>query len=192
MKILVINGSPKGKYSITLQTLNYLQLLHPEHEFDVLHAGQSIKALEKDFSPAITAVERADVLLFSYPVYTFIAPCQLHRFIELLKAAKPDLTGKFASQITTSKHFYDITAHRYIEDNCHDLGLKYVVGLSADMDDLTSEKGQAEAEKFFEYLIWSKNTASASRLPLLRARLRAFLSRKPLQPHRISRATWWC
>ena len=155
MKILVINGSPKGKYSITLQTLNYLQLLHPEHEFDVLHAGQSIKALEKDFSPAITAVERADVLLFSYPVYTFIAPCQLHRFIELLKAAKPDLTGKFASQITTSKHFYDITAHRYIEDNCHDLGLKYVVGLSADMDDLTSEKGQAEAEKFFEYLIWS-------------------------------------
>ena len=155
MKILVINGSPKGKYSITLQTLNYLQLLHPEHEFDVLHAGQSIKALEKDFSPAIAAVERADVLLFSYPVYTFIAPCQLHRFIELLKTAKPDLTGKFASQITTSKHFYDITAHRYIEDNCHDLGLKYVVGLSADMDDLTSEKGQAEAEKFFEYLIWS-------------------------------------
>ena len=155
MKILVINGSPKGKYSITLQTLNYLQLLHPEHEFDVLHAGQSIKALEKDFSPAIAAVERADVLLFSYPVYTFIAPCQLHRFIELLKAAKPDLTGKFASQITTSKHFYDITAHRYIEDNCHDMGLKYVVGLSADMDDLTSEKGQAEAEKFFEYLIWS-------------------------------------
>ena len=64
MKILVINGSPKGKYSITLQTLNYLQLLHPEHEFDVLHAGQSIKALEKDFSPAIASVERADVLLF--------------------------------------------------------------------------------------------------------------------------------
>ena len=66
-----------------------------------------------------------------------------------------DLSGKFATQLSTSKHFYDITAHRYIEDNCHDLGLKYVVGLSADMDDLTSEKGQAEAEKFFEYLIWS-------------------------------------
>lgn len=51
MKILVINGSPKGKYSITLQTCNYLQILHPEHEFEILHAGQSIKALEKDFSP---------------------------------------------------------------------------------------------------------------------------------------------
>ena len=155
MKILVINGSPKGKYSITLQTCSYLQILHPEHEFEILHAGQSIKALEKDFSPALAAVERADILLFSYPVYTFIAPCQLHRFIELLKASGIDLSDKFASQITTSKHFYDITAHRYIEDNCHDLGLKYVHGLSADMDDLTTEKGQTEAEKFFEYLIWS-------------------------------------
>ena len=155
MNILVINGSPKGKYSITLQTSNYLQILHPEHEFEVLNAGQSIKALEKDFSSAIAAVKKADILLFSYPVYTFVAPCQLHRFIELLKEAKLDLSGKYASQITTSKHFYDITAHRYIEDNCHDLGLRYIHGLSADMDDLTTEKGQAEAEQFFEYLIWS-------------------------------------
>lgn len=155
MRILVINGSPKGKYSITLQTSKYLQILHPEHEFEVLNAGQSIKALEKDFSLPLAAVEKADILLFSYPVYTFIAPCQLHRFIELLKASGIDLSGKYASQITTSKHFYDITAHRYIEDNCHDLGLKYIHGLSADMDDLTTKKGQTEAEKFFEYLIWS-------------------------------------
>ena len=75
MNILVINGSPKGKYSITLQTSNYLQILHPEHEFEVLNAGQSIKALEKDFSSAIAAVKKADILLFSYPVYTFVAPC---------------------------------------------------------------------------------------------------------------------
>ena len=155
MRILVINGSPKGKYSITLQTCNYLEILHPEHEFEVLNAGSRIKALEKDFSPAMEAIKKADILLFSYPVYTFIAPCQLHRFIELLKEAKLDLTGKWASQISTSKHFYDITAHRYIEDNCHDLGLKYVKGLSADMDDLTVERGQQEAEKFFDYLIWS-------------------------------------
>jgi len=155
MKILVINGSPKGKNSVTLQTVNYLQLLHPEHEFQVLHAGAAIKRLEKDFSDAAAAVEQAEVLLFSYPVYTFVAPCQLHRFIELLKEAKLDLTGKYASQITTSKHFYDITAHRYIQDNCADLGLKYIRGLSADMDDLTLKKGQKEAEDFFRYLVWS-------------------------------------
>ena len=42
MKIAVINGSPNGKYSINLQTVRYLQLKYPEHEFSVLHAGQRI------------------------------------------------------------------------------------------------------------------------------------------------------
>ena len=155
MNILVINGSPKGENSVTLQTVKYLQILYPEHTFDVLHAGQRIKALEKDFSPAIAAVEAADMLLFSYPVYTFIAPSQLHRFIELLKEAKLDLSSKYASQLTTSKHFYDMTAHRYVQENCADLGLKYIRGLSADMEDLTTEKGQREAEDFFRFLCWS-------------------------------------
>jgi NAD(P)H-dependent FMN reductase len=155
MRILVINGSPKGKNSVTLQTVNYLQILHPEHQFDILHAGQTIKALEKDFSPAVEAIAQADVLLFSYPVYTFIAPCQLHRFIELLKEAKLDLSAKYATQLSTSKHFYDMTAHRYIQDNCGDLGLRYIKGLSADMDDLTLEKGRKEAESYFDFLCWS-------------------------------------
>ena len=155
MKILVINGSPKGKNSVTLQTSNYLQILHPEHKFEVLHVGQSIKKLEKDFTPAIEAIQWADVLLFSYPVYTFIAPSQLHRFIELLKEANLNLSEKYATQISTSKHFYDMTAHRYIQDNCDDLGLRYVHGFSADMDDLTTEKGRKEAEEFFRFLCWS-------------------------------------
>ena len=155
MEILVINGSPKGKNSVTLQTVNYLQILFPHHHFEILHAGQTIRALEKDFSPALSAIEKADVLLFSYPVYTFIAPSQLHRFIELLKEAKVDLSGKFATQLSTSKHFYDMTAHRYVQDNCADLGLKYIRGLSADMDDLTTKKGQHEAVEFFRYLCWS-------------------------------------
>ena len=154
MNILVLNGSPKGSNSITLQTVLYLQKRYPAHSFEILHVGAKIKALEKDFSPALAALEKADVLLFSYPVYTFIAPCQLHRFIELLKASGVDLSSKFASQITTSKHFYDITAHRYIQDNCQDLGLKYVRGLSADMDDLLKPSGQSDACAFFQHLCW--------------------------------------
>ena len=155
MKILVINGSPKGKYSVTLQTVNYLETLYSEHSFSVLHAGQRIKSLEKDFSEAANLIENADLLIFAYPVYTFIAPCQLHRFIELLKDSGISLSGKFATQITTSKHFYDVTAHRYIEDNVNDLGMKYIRGLSADMDDLLSKKGQKEAKAFFEYVCFS-------------------------------------
>ena len=155
MNILVLNSSPKGEYSITLQTVRYLEKLYPAHSFEVLHVGQKIKSLEKDMTGAIAMVSRADLLLFSYPVYTFIAPSQLHRFIELLKASGADLTGKAATQLTTSKHFYDVTAHRYIEDNCHDMGLKVIRGLSADMDDLLSEKGQKDARGFFDFVLFS-------------------------------------
>ena len=96
MKILIVNGSPKGKYSITLQTLNYLALKMPEHEYKVMHAGQQIKKLQRDFSGAIENIEWADLIVFSYPVYTFIAPCQLHRFIELMKEHNVNVEGKFA------------------------------------------------------------------------------------------------
>ena len=155
MNILVLNGSPKGKYSITLQTINYLSKIHPEHNFDVLDVGHRIKALERDFSPALEAIKKAELLFFSYPVYTFIAPYQLHRFVELLKESGISLEGKYATQLSTSKHFYDITAHRYIQDNCADLGMKYIKGLSADMDDLLTEKGQNEAKAFFDFVTHS-------------------------------------
>lgn len=154
MNILVINGSPKAQYSITLQTILYLEKLHPEHHFNILHAGQRIKAYEKDFTAAAEAISQADLILFSYPVYTFIAPSQLHRFIELMKEHQVSVWGKFASQLTTSKHFYDVTAHRYIQDNCQDMGMKFIRGLSADMDDLLTAKGQQEAESFWNHLIW--------------------------------------
>jgi len=154
MKVLVINGSPKGEYSITLQTSLYLQKKFPEHEFEFLRAGQQIKSLEKDFSTAAESIAGADLIIFSYPVYTFIEPSQLHRFIELLKASGLDVSGKFATQITTSKHFYDVTAHKYIQDNCQDLGMKYIKGLSADMDDLLTENGRKTAIEFFKYVCW--------------------------------------
>ena len=152
MNILVLNGSPKGKYSVTLQTVLYLQKKFPEHNYEILDVGQRIKALERDFSPAKTALENADMLLFSYPVYTFIAPCQLHRFIELMKESGISFAGKTATQISTSKHFYDVTAHRYIQDNCQDMKMNYIRGLSADMDDLLTEKGRTDAVEFFKYV----------------------------------------
>ncbi len=155
MKILVLNGSPKGEYSITLQTIRYLEKKYPAHQFEVLHVGQKIKALEKDFSPALAALDRAEALLFSYPVYTFIAPSQLHRFIELMKLHDAKVSGKIATQVSTSKHFYDTTAHRYIQDNAQDLKLHYIRGLSADMEDLTTKKGRQEAENWFLHFLWS-------------------------------------
>ncbi len=155
MKILVLNASPKGKNSATIHTALYLQALHPEHDFTFLSVGQHIKACEKDFAPVRAELEKAELILFCYPVYTFLAPYQLHRLIELIKADGVDLSGKFASQITTSKHFYDVTAHRYVEENCCDLGMRVIRGLSADMEDLLCAQGQKDARNFFDQLIFS-------------------------------------
>ncbi len=165
MKIIVVNGSPKGKYSITLQTVLYLEKQFPQHQFEVIHAGQKIKALAKDFTIAAHQLKEADLILFSYPVYTFIAPSQLHHFIRLMKESGVDFSGKFVTQITTSKHFYDVTAHRYIQDNCQDMGMKFIKGLSADMDDLLTEKGQREARHFFSYVQWCIRQDSYEPLP---------------------------
>ena len=165
MKILVLNGSPKGIYSITLQTSLYLEKRFQEHKFQFLNVGQHIKSYEKDFSAAAEAISDADLIIFSYPVYTFIAPSQLHRFIELLKATGLNLSGKFVTQITTSKHFYDVTAHKYIQENCQDLDMKYIKGLSADMDDLLTENGQKVAKEFFEYVLWSMESDAYEAIP---------------------------
>ena len=154
MKIAVINGSPKGKYSVTLQTALYLEKKFPEHEFSIIHAGQKIRALEKDFSKEREILENSDAIIFSYPVYTFLAPSQLHRFIRLMKENNINVKDKYVTQISTSKHFYDITAHKYIEENSLDMSMRYIRGLSADMEDLLTKKGQEEAEKFFERFLW--------------------------------------
>lgn len=158
MKIVVINGSPKGDYSITLHTCLFLQNQYPQHQWKHLNVGKTIHQLEKDFTPALEAIQPADLLLFCYPVYTFMVPSQLHRFIELMKQyateGKLNLHGKWTSQISTSKHFYDLTAHRFIEENAQDLELRVLPGLSADMEDILTEKGRKEASQFFEFKIF--------------------------------------
>ena len=118
MEILVINGSPKGPDSITLHTCLYLEKKFPQHRFTFLEAGRRIRSFEKDFTPALEEIRKAELIVFCYPVYTFLVPYQLHRFIELMKASGEDFSSKTATQVSTSKHFYDITAHRFVRDNC--------------------------------------------------------------------------
>lgn len=175
MRICVLNGSPKGDYSITLHTVLYIQKNFPECEFEVIHVGQKIRAIEKDIAKYTEPLLRADMILFSYPVYTFIAPYQLHRFIELIKSSGIDISGKYAAQITTSKHFYDVTAHNYVKENCFDMGLKYIGGLSADMDDLLTETGRGEAIDFWKYVMFSVENDIYETPPAKRAKAEEYV-----------------
>ena len=155
MKVCVLNGSPAGENSITLQTVHYIQKYDTNTDFEILHVGKKIRSYEKDFTAAVKSLEEADLILFCYPVYTFLVPSQLHRFLELIKENDVRLQGKFATQISTSKHFYDTTAHQFIRDICGDFQMKYIRGLSADMEDLLSKKGRKEALQFFQYVHWN-------------------------------------
>jgi len=162
MKTVIVNGSPQGNDSITLYTMLYIEKNFPEIEFEILNPGRQIRKMEQDFTACRASLEGADLIIFCYPVYTFLVPSQLHRFIELMKENGVNVEGKAATQVTTSLHFYDITAHRFIEENCRDLGLKYVRGLSADMEDLLKEKGRKEALDFFMFVLWNMGQKETS------------------------------
>jgi hypothetical protein len=47
MKIVVLNGSPKGEVSVTRQYVLFLEKAFPEHQFVVLHVAQQSKKLER-------------------------------------------------------------------------------------------------------------------------------------------------
>lgn len=183
MKILVINGSPKGKFSITIQSVEYLQKHFPSDHFEILNIGQQIKKYEDPqlILATIKKIHEVDLLLFAYPVYTFLAPYQLQRFIELLKENLKDecFNRIMSTQISTSKHFYDITAHRYIEENCNDLGFNVIKGFSADMDDLLSDKGRKELIGFWKYV---KFTATQG---IFEAHKKTLLQEKKIYTQRI-------
>lgn len=166
MNILALNGSPKGKYSITIQTILFFEAKYPEHNFQILNIGQRIKQYEKDFSEIKTAITDADLIIFSYPVYTFLIPFQLLRFIELLKENDVNFARTYVAQLSTSKHFYDVTAHKFLEENIYDLCGRYLGGLSADMDDLTTTLGQKQATDFFDKILFdTSNNIFRQRFP---------------------------
>lgn len=165
MNILIVNGSPRGRFSVTLQSCLYLEQHFPSHSYEYLNAGAGIAGFEKDMTQAAAAFERAELVIFAYPVYSFLVPSQLHRFLELLKEREISLGGKYVTQLSTSKHFYDVTAHRFMEENLHDLGGRVIHGLSADMEDMLTEQGRKELEQFFNYAVFCAENAVYEHMP---------------------------
>ena len=154
-----MSGSPRGRFSVTLQSCLYLEKRFPAQSFSYLNAAAGIAGFEKDMAPAAEAFRQAELVIFAYPVYSFLVPSQLHRFMELMKEQGISLKDKYVTQLTTSKHFFDVTAHRFMEENFHDLGARVIHGLSADMEDMLTEQGRGELERFFSYTVFCAENA---------------------------------
>jgi len=158
MKIVVLNGSPKGEFSITLQYLNYLKKKYPDHDFQVLHIAQKIKKIEEDenyFNELIDEIDSCDIVLWSFGLWVLVVSAQYMRFIELISERKAEFVfkDKYTAAISTSIQFYDHTAHNYIRAVSEDLKMNFVEGISFYILNLVKEKKRKDLITFFENLI---------------------------------------
>lgn len=145
MKITVLNGSPKGDLSVTLQYIHFISKKFPLHTFSIHNVSQKIKSIEKKetaFDQIIEDVRNSDAVWWSVPIYVCLIPAQYKRFIELIheKGAEESFRDKYTAVITTSIHFYDHTGNNYMHAVCDDLNMKYVDFFSPDMFDLLKEE----------------------------------------------------
>ena len=153
MKICVLNGSPKGEISVTMQYVKYMQKKFPDVEFDIVHVAHTLPRLEKDaeaFGEVLERVAASDAVLWDFPLYVCLVHGNYKRFIELVfeRDGAGAFEGKYAAALSTSIHFFDNTAHEYMHAVCDDLGMKYVGYFSAEMQDLLKDEGR-KALMFF-------------------------------------------
>lgn len=153
MKITVLNGSPKGELSVTMQYVAYLAKLYPQHEFNIHHIAQRLKLLEKDrnaFDEVMNQIRDSDAVLWGFPLYILHVHAGYKRFIELVfeRNRQEVFKGKYAAALSTSIHFCDHTAHNYIHAICDDLQMGFVDAYAPGMDDLMKEEGRQQLAQF--------------------------------------------
>jgi multimeric flavodoxin WrbA len=153
MKIIVLNGSPKGMTSVTMQYVLYIEQLYPQHQLEFIDISLRLTKLARDegaFGKVIEAVRSADAILWASPVYYWLVPANYKRFIELIweREAKNAFRGKYTAFLSTSIHFFDHTAHNYMRGICEDLEMKYIGSHSADMSDLLKPEERKRLEHF--------------------------------------------
>ena len=176
MKFTILNGSPKGAESVTMQYILYIKKKHPEHEYTIINIAQAIKKIENDanrFEDIIQQIKESDGVIWSFPLYVMLVCSQYKRFIEMIfeKNAETAFENKYTIVLSTSIHFYDHTAQNYMQSICDDLKMKYVGNYPADSWDLLWPKRRKEwlsfAEEFINHI---KNNFPTSRhyAPLIR------------------------
>ncbi len=178
MKITVLNGSPKGDVSITMQYIHFMSKYHPEHEIKIHNISLLIKKMESDekaFSAVINDIRSTDLVIWAFPLYVALVPSQYKRFIELISERKAEkaFRGKYAAVLTTSIHFFDNIAHSYMRAICDDLGMVFAGAYSAEMYDLL------HSEKRNNFMLFAESMFAA-----VEERQPSFAVYPPLKPLR--------
>ena len=156
MKIAILNGSPKGNTSVTMQYVLFMQKKFPHLNLTIHHVAQRINKIVKDehyFQLLLGDIRASDAVIWAFPVYFLLVPSQYKRFIELVFERREEayFMDKYAVSLSTSIHVFDHTAHNYIHAVCDDLNMRYVGDYSAKMYDLLRKK---ERQRF---LLFTEN-----------------------------------
>ncbi len=165
MKIVVLNGSPKGEVSFTRQYILFLEKTFPEHTFVALPVAQKIRALERgkgSFDKVIEEVRGADGVIWAFPLYILLVCSQYKRFIELIdeRQARSAFLGKHACTLSTSIHFFDSTAHAYMRGVCEDLGMRFTGFYSAEMNDIVKAEERERLKLFADDFFYAVATGT--------------------------------
>lgn len=160
MKIAVLNGSPKGMTSTTMEYVQFIQRSFPDHELKITSIHLKTKRMEKDdddkvFWGVLNEIKASDAVLWAFPCYYMNVPGYYKRFLELIweKQGEDFFKGKHAAILCTSIKFFDHAAINYMHAICDDLGMKYNGFFSPEMYFLAEKEGQRQtllfAENFF-------------------------------------------
>lgn len=177
MKLIVLNGSPKGDPSVTMQYIEYFRKVQPSHEFKIINIAHKIRKIEKEltyFNEIMEDIKSADSVIWAFPLYVLHVHGNYKRFIELISERKVEsyFINKPAVAFSTSIHFYDNTAHNYIHGICDDLNMKYLGFYSAAMDDIYNPQMRDQLGIFIKDFISS-----------IRMEIPAAKAYEPLQPN---------
>ncbi|MDA3900763.1 MAG: NAD(P)H-dependent oxidoreductase [Spirochaetes bacterium] len=159
MKVTILNGSPKGDLSVTLQYAEFIKKKFPQNRYTTFNIAQKIKKIEAEpaeFKKIMTSVKESDAVIWAFPLYYMLVHGSYKRFIELIFERKAGVAFKNKHTITlsTSIKFFDNTAHDYMHAICDDLQMQYVGYFSASMSDLKKNEKQKQltlfAKSFFK------------------------------------------
>ena len=153
MKIAVLNGSPKGLTSVTMQYVHYIQKQFPEHELEIVGIHSRARKVERDdaaLQEILDVIRSSDGVLWAFPVYYMLVPGYYKRFIELIweKGVEDVFRDKHAAVLATSIKYFDHAALYYMQAICEDLGMKYHGSFSPEMYLLAKEQGRAKTRFF--------------------------------------------
>lgn len=152
MKIVVLNGSPKGTKSVTNGYIEFMEK-KLDMKFDYINIGQRIKRISKNrelFHSIMSNIKKADAIIWSTPVYYFTVPSQVVEFINLVHENEMGdyFEGKLSTYITTSIRFFDNTAKQYLERVTQTLKMENYTGLQFKMYDLEKSSFRDLLTKF--------------------------------------------